>query len=279
MRFSTSRLNPIAAISLLAIAPAILIGAGHASAQADPAFQVPPAPTSISSTDPTAQAPSTTPFPGSDSTYQAPASPVSTGDPCIATAATVDAAGNPVPPTYLRRPGCVAPPASPEIPPASAVPPSDGAVVVRTSPMGFGGAYVGAGIAAGVTNGGQAGTSALFGGNIQGRIAPAFDVVPISLRAAILWGPNNTAIMPLLTYDIAVARNTNVYIGGGYSFVETARQPTPIGNKSSAVVVVGAESSVTRDIVVYGDAKLGIQPYYNTNASSLSLQAGMGYRF
>lgn len=151
-------------------------------------------------------------------------------------------------------------------------------VVVNTPTRGFDGAYVGGGVAAGVTNGGQQGDAATLGGNIQGRIAP-FANVPVSARAAILFGRETTAIMPLVTYDIPVAANTNLYVGGGYSFVEKNGKPTPLGNRDAAVVTVGAESSVTRDIVVYGDAKLGIKAYENSPASALSFQAGVGYRF
>ncbi len=151
-------------------------------------------------------------------------------------------------------------------------------VIIDHNQNGFGGAYVGGGIAAGVTNGGQKATSALFGGNIQGRIAPIPNV-PVSARAAILFGGNNSAIMPMVTYDIPVARNTNVYVGGGYAFVERNGEPTPLGNQSGGVLTLGAESSVTRDIVVYGDAKLGINTYKNSPAQALSLQAGLGYRF
>lgn len=276
MRFPLNKPTAIAAISLVAISPVVLLTGGRAAAQTAPYMQAPASPV-YSNTDPSYQAP-TTPFPGSSETYQAPTSSVSSGDPCISPTATEDSSGDPQTRTYLRRPGCVPPPAAVEPPPASVTPPSEGVVVIDTRPMGFGGAYVGAGIAAGVTNGGQAGTSALLGGNIQGRIAP-FQGIPVSARAAILFGPNNAAIMPMVTYDIPVAVNTNVYLGAGYSFVENNGQPTPIGNKSSAVLVAGAESSVTRDIVLYGDAKLGIQPYYHTDASSLSLQAGVGYRF
>lgn len=276
MRFSLNKPTAIATISLLAIAPAVLVTNGPAAAQTASSVPAPSSPAS-SSTDPSYQAP-TTPFPGSDDATQASASPDSTGEPCVSPTAAEDPSLDPQTRTYLRQRVCVPTPAT-EPPPASVTPPSNGVVVVETRPLGFGGAYVGAGIAAGVTNGGQQGTSALLGGNIQGRIAPAFEEVPISIRAAILFGSNNSAIMPMLTYDIPVAVNTNVYIGGGYSFVERDRQPTPLGNKSAPVVVLGAESSVTRDIVLYGDAKLGIKPYHNTDASGLSLQAGVGYRF
>lgn len=152
-------------------------------------------------------------------------------------------------------------------------------VVVDTKPVkGFQGAYVGAGPSFGITNGGQQEDAALAGGNIQGRIAP-INNVPVSARGAILFGPNNTAIIPTITYDIPVAKNTNVYVGGGYSFVEKDGKNAILGNKDAPVVTVGAESSITRDIVVYGDAKLGIKAYENSDASALSLQGGVGYRF
>ncbi|MDX2229608.1 MAG: hypothetical protein NW220_08215 [Leptolyngbyaceae cyanobacterium bins.349] len=157
-------------------------------------------------------------------------------------------------------------------------------VVDTTEQKGFGGAYVGAGPSGSITNGGQFNTSALFGGNIQGRVQ--VPNTPVSARASVMFGPNNTAIAPMVTYDIPVARNTNVYVGGGYSFVQSdkvsangVRRNTPMGNKSAPVVVVGAEHSITRDFVVYGDAKLGIRAYENSPASAVNLTAGAGYRF
>jgi hypothetical protein len=150
-------------------------------------------------------------------------------------------------------------------------------VVVDNNKMGFGGAYIGAGFAAGVTNGGQQEDAAHLGGNIQGRIN--IPKTPISARGAVLFSERNAAIMPLITYDVPVAKNTNVYVGGGYSFVEKDGVHTPMGNKSAPVVTLGAESSITRDIVVYGDAKWGINAYQNSTADSISLQGGVGYRF
>ncbi|NJP12593.1 MAG: porin family protein [Leptolyngbyaceae cyanobacterium RU_5_1] len=144
-------------------------------------------------------------------------------------------------------------------------------------PKGFDGAYVGGGISAGVTNGGQQEDAANIGGHIQGRVG--IPKTPVSARGSVLFGSNNAAIMPMVTYDIPVARDTNVYVGAGYSFVEKDGRNTPLGNKSAPVVTVGAESGITKDIVVYGDAKLGVNAYQNSNASALSLQAGLGYRF
>ncbi len=144
-------------------------------------------------------------------------------------------------------------------------------------PIMFDGSYVGAGVAAGVTNGGQQGDAATLGGNIQGRVA--VPNVPVSVRGAVLFTNENSAIMPIVTYDVPVANNTNVYVGAGYSFVQKDGKPTPLGNRDAAVITAGAETGIGDHVVVYGDAKVGIKAYENSSASALSLQAGLGYRF
>lgn len=144
-------------------------------------------------------------------------------------------------------------------------------------PRGFDGSYVGAGISAGVTNGGQDGDAATFGGNIQGRVA--IPNAPVSVRGAVLFSDETSAIMPILSYDVPVGRNANVYVGAGYSFVESNGNPTPLGNQDGVVVTAGAEAAVARNVVVYGDAKLGVNAYENSPASAVSVQAGVGYRF
>lgn len=148
---------------------------------------------------------------------------------------------------------------------------------VSAQPVRFDGSYVGAGVAAGVTNGGQTGDAANIGGNIQGRVA--IPNAPISVRGAVLFSDETSAIMPIVSYDVPVSDKTNIYAGVGYSFVESNGRPTPLGNQDAVVVTAGAESEVINRVVVYGDAKLGINAYQNSSASALSLQAGVGYRF
>jgi hypothetical protein len=137
--------------------------------------------------------------------------------------------------------------------------------------------YVGAGVAAGVTNGGGENDAATFGGNVQGRIA--VPKVPVSARGAVIFSDDTSAIIPTVSYDIPIAKNTNVYVGGGYSFVETDGQPTPIGNRNAPVVTVGAETQIGQDIVIYGDTKVGIDAYENTSGTAVSIQGGAGFRF
>lgn len=137
--------------------------------------------------------------------------------------------------------------------------------------------YIGAGIGAGVTNGGRQNDAALFGGNVQGRYA--IPNKPVSVRGAVLFGSDSVAIVPTVTYDAAIAKNTNLYLGGGYSFVTDEGQASQLGNKNAPVLTLGAESQVANNVVVYSDAKFGIDAYQGSDADALSLQAGVGYSF
>lgn len=141
---------------------------------------------------------------------------------------------------------------------------------------GFDGSYIGVGPSFGATDGGQGNDAALYNGNVQGRYA--IPQTPVSLRAAALFNDKSTSLVPALTVDLPVAQNTNVYTGVGYSFI-TNNAPTALGNRDSVVVTLGAESEVSQNVVLYGDAKYGINAYKNSPASALSFQAGLGYRF
>lgn len=145
------------------------------------------------------------------------------------------------------------------------------------NPIRFDDSYIGAGVAAGLTNGGQDGDAATLGGQIQGRIG--IRQVPVSVRGAVTFSDETASIMPMVTYDQRISDNANIYAGVGYSFIEQDGQPTPLGNRDAVVLTLGAEAGIGRRVVVYGDAKWGINAYQNSPADSLSLQAGVGYRF
>ena len=144
-------------------------------------------------------------------------------------------------------------------------------------PAGTDANYIGAGVSAGVTNGGQDGDAATFGGNIQGRITT--DKAPVSVRGSVLFSDETSAIIPMVSYDVPVTNNANIYVGAGYSFVEENGKPTPLGNQDAPVVSVGAEAQIGRNIVVYGDTKVGIDAYQNSPNTAVSVQAGAGFRF
>ena len=140
--------------------------------------------------------------------------------------------------------------------------------------------YIGGGVSAGATSGGQGNDGATVGGNIQGRLA--VPGVPVSARGAVLFTDKNSTVMPILTYDVPIAKNTNAYVGGGYQFVQhesASTGSTPLGNKNAPVVTAGVETQVGQNFVLYGDAKVGINAYQNSPASAASFQAGAGLRF
>ncbi|MBD2461994.1 porin family protein [Oscillatoria sp. FACHB-1407] len=139
---------------------------------------------------------------------------------------------------------------------------------------GMTGSYVGAGVSAGVSNPDDDTT---FGGNVQGR----YDLAnaPISLRGSALISDGSAALMPIISYDVGIAPNTNLYLGAGYSFVTDDEDATPLGNQNAPVLTAGVETAVTRNIALYGDAKLGIDAYEGNSDSAVSLQLGAAYRF
>jgi len=136
---------------------------------------------------------------------------------------------------------------------------------------GMSGSYIGAGIAAGVTEDGT------FGGNVQGRLD--IPVAPVSVRGAALFSDDGAALMPIVTYDLPIAPRTNLYLGGGYSFVTEEGGDTPLGNQNAPVLTAGAETAIASNIVLYGDAKVGIDAYEESNDAAVSLQLGAAFRF
>ena len=152
-----------------------------------------------------------------------------------------------------------------------------GAGSASAQPVRFDGSYVGAGVSAGVTNGGRDNDAANIGGTIQGRFA--VPNAPVSVRGAVAFNGKNSAVIPTLSYDLPVSKNTNVYAGAGYSFVQKDGQPSPLGNKDAAVLQLGVESEVTKGVVLFGDAKYGINAYQGSKAGAVGLQAGAGIRF
>lgn len=137
--------------------------------------------------------------------------------------------------------------------------------------------YVGGGLAGSVTNGGTGSDGLNFGGNLQGR-APIAGT-PVSVRGTVLFNGNNSAVVPVVTYDMPVAPGTNVYAGVGGAFVQNQGVNSPIGTRNSVVLNAGVETQVAKGVVVYTDAKLGINAYQNSPASALGLSGGVGIQF
>lgn len=154
---------------------------------------------------------------------------------------------------------------------------SAGQAAAETAQKGTDASYIGAGIAAGVTNGGVNNDAATFGGNLTGRVK--LGNAPVSVRGNVLWSDETSAIIPELSLDVPIANRTNAFITGGYSFVEKDGKPTPLGNRDAVVVGAGVESEVANNFLVYTNAKVGLRAYQNSSGSAVSINGGIGYRF
>ncbi|MBF2046216.1 MAG: outer membrane beta-barrel protein [Elainella sp. C42_A2020_010] len=141
-------------------------------------------------------------------------------------------------------------------------------------PRGMDGSYLGGGVSVGVSNPDD--DDAILGGNVQGRLD--LPTVPISVRGAALFNGDNAALMPLVTYDLGVAPNTNLYVGGGYSFTVND-DASPLGNQNAPVITAGVETAIQRNLALYGDAKVGIDAFKDSNDTAVSVQVGAAYRF
>ncbi|MBW4507059.1 MAG: porin family protein [Scytonematopsis contorta HA4267-MV1] len=145
---------------------------------------------------------------------------------------------------------------------------------------GLHGNYVGAGVAAGVTNGGVSNDAATFGGNVSARVQVLkMGDNGVSARTQVLFSDQTSCINPSVSADLGIAKNTNLYVAGGYCFVEKDGKPTPLGNRDSFTAAVGVETAVNRNMVIYSNATLGSKAYQNSAGDAVSINGGVGLRF
>lgn len=141
---------------------------------------------------------------------------------------------------------------------------------------GMDGSYLGGGVSIGLNS--EVGSNdANFGGNVQGR----FDVPqgPVSLRGAALINSNSVNLVPTVTVDFGVAPNTNLYLGGGYSFATNEGETSALGNQNSAVLTAGVETAVRRNVALYSDVKVALDGVADSDKTPVSVQLGAAYRF
>lgn len=147
----------------------------------------------------------------------------------------------------------------------------------RPTTRGTDASYVGVGVTGGLTNGGDENNAAEFGGNFTGRVK--LGNTPVSARGNVIWNNETTAIIPEISVDVPIARGTNAFVTGGYSFIENNGVPTPLGNKDAVVVGAGVESEVAKNFLLYTNAKVGIRAYENSGGSAVTINGGLGYSF
>lgn len=117
----------------------------------------------------------------------------------------------------------------------------------------------------------------VVGNQFQGR----FDLPnnSLSVRGTFFVNPDASAILPSLTYDLPIGKNTNIYAGAGYAFVKSSGAATPFGNQSGVVLTTGIEAAAGRNLVIYGDTKLNLNAPKAGEGSPVRFQFGAGFRF
>ncbi|WP_421654924.1 hypothetical protein [Leptothermofonsia sp. ETS-13] len=121
----------------------------------------------------------------------------------------------------------------------------------------------------------QAGASSSRG--FQGRID--LNHVPFSIRGKVTLNEDANVVQPIISYDLAIARNANIYAGAGYSFVNSKNKTQAPEDQNAFFVTAGAEAAISDKVVVYGDAQYPLdQGNFNITAP-VKVQVGIGFRF
>ncbi|MGA7934321.1 MAG: hypothetical protein WCA35_12300, partial [Kovacikia sp.] len=103
--------------------------------------------------------------------------------------------------------------------------------------------------------------------------------LPFSLRGKLFVSPESSVVQPILSYDLAIARNTNIYAGAGYSFANSKDKTSDLTNQNAVIVTAGAEAAVSEKIVIYGDAQYQVNHPNIKETLPVKVQFGFGYRF
>lgn len=117
----------------------------------------------------------------------------------------------------------------------------------------------------------------LDGRALQGRID--LNHLPVSIRGKMSLGTETNVMQPIVSYDLAIARNTNLYAGAGYSFVSSKDKNAAPNNQEAFFVTAGAEAAVSDKVIIYGDAQYPLNQSELKIAAPVKVQFGLGFRF
>ncbi|KAF3889224.1 MULTISPECIES: hypothetical protein [Nostocales] len=143
--------------------------------------------------------------------------------------------------------------------------------------LGLTGDYIGVGINPGVTSGGRSDEKADLGGDVTARIA--IPKTQLSVRPSAIISRHSADLVPTVTYDLPIAKNTNLFGGGGYSFVTDRGKDTPLGNKNAPIITGGVETKISKSVNAYAATDLAFDAYRNSSAEAVGFQVGVGYNF
>ncbi len=125
------------------------------------------------------------------------------------------------------------------------------------------------------TNGAQAEASGSRG--FQGRVD--LNHLPLSIRGKVTLNEDTNVVQPIISYDLAIARNANIYAGAGYSFVNSKNKTQPSDDQNTFFITAGAEAAISDKVVVYGDAQYPLDQKSFSITAPVKVQVGVGFRF
>lgn len=127
---------------------------------------------------------------------------------------------------------------------------------------GLTGSYVGPGVAVGTNDQGAA-------ASVLGRVE--LGNLPLSVRPQLTINREVEGVIGA-TYDVGVAENTNLYLGGGVGFGDAG--VLTHYNDTVGYLQVGAETQVSERSVVFADLKVAL-----TDGTSVVPTVGLAWRF
>jgi len=128
---------------------------------------------------------------------------------------------------------------------------------------GLEGSYVGPGIAVGTTPEASAAAS------LVGRIEAGN--LPLSIRPQVTVNSQVEGAIGA-TYDLGVAENTNIYLGGGAAFGEAG--VLTADNSTVGYIQAGAETQLAEHVVVFADVKVAL-----TDGTAVVPTVGLAWKF
>ncbi len=109
---------------------------------------------------------------------------------------------------------------------------------------------------------------------IQGRLDLTNS--PLSIRGTVAIDDDVEAVLPMISYDLPMGVNANVYAGAGYLLVRPG-EATMLGDRDGLVLNAGAETALNQRLILYGD--LRYRPVTAVGEDPIRVQFGMGHRF
>jgi hypothetical protein len=117
-----------------------------------------------------------------------------------------------------------------------------------------------------------------YGDRIVPNITGRLKMGSFSLRTSLLVDQTKTSVVPALSFDLPVGRFANIYMGAGGLLT---KEETATGDRhtSSYALQPGAELSLNRHMLLYGNLVIPLDRQWQLDQTRTSIQGGIGLQF